>query len=118
MNKITLTEAVNLSILKWDWIIKNNGDDYIDNTDGTTTVSDAIPELKNLSHDCGLCEYANQRDPDFYAFSKSCKECPLYKNNACGKKNSDWIKWFGNIQTAAKIRNATNILNKIKSIKI
>ena len=69
--KLTLKKAFELSIEKWEWIVKNNG--YED----TSTLIDDIPSLKGLHAQCGLCQkyheaIVGQRD--------GCKNCPLLIN--------------------------------------
>jgi len=99
-----LLTALKLSAKKWDWIVKNNGEptkfinDKKDNGENfKCTVSDQIPELKNLKYNCGMCEYTKQqlvvKGHAFDAFTDSCRECLLYKNNSCGEDNSLYDLW-------------------------
>lgn len=59
--KLTLKKAFELSIEKWEMIVKNNGDH-----------PDKYPkEITCLINKCGLCEYNEPRGPDM------CNGCPI-----------------------------------------
>ncbi len=101
--KLTNKKAIELSILKWKWIVENNGSSF--------QLTRALPELKELKGECGLCEYYNK-----------CLVCPIYNQDyGChcdeGSVEDDYIHpwkiWYDN-QTE---ENAQKVLDLIKSIK-
>ena len=47
---ITKQEAIRLSLIKWEYIVKYDGTDK--------GLLFTHPELKNLPSNCGLCDYA------------------------------------------------------------
>ncbi len=65
---MTKKEARKLSILKWEWIIKNpdKNADY--------DLSKEIPELQGLDAECGYCELYHDGPS---GGNQRCKECPL-----------------------------------------
>ena len=48
MKNLTKKRAIRLSILKWEWIVENDG--------CQNGLSKHIPELAKLKSHCGLCE--------------------------------------------------------------
>ena len=76
--KLTKKKAKALSIKKWEWIVKNNGNDV--------GLSEAIPELGYLTFQCGFCEKY---------WDNGCNKCPLNINGVtCINKDSLYYKWL------------------------
>jgi len=116
----TIKEAVRLSIIKWEWVVKNKGKSYYyDKNNELIEPEDEFPILYELNHECGLCEFQLQQHSGFKTYSDYCKPCPLYKVNGCGKTGSDWSKWHKEDKDDGDpLPHAKEILRKIKEIKI
>ncbi len=110
----TLKEAIRLSLLKWKYIVKSNGDD--------SELLDKYPELKKLSASCGLCELCKkEHDNCTYKENDKTYKCPLIINGQeCATEYCDeinihpWSIWH-NSRTK---KNAQLILNLIKKIEL
>ncbi|MCK5605320.1 hypothetical protein KAR91_25735 [Candidatus Pacearchaeota archaeon] len=107
--KLTKKKAIELSILKWEWIVKNNGE-----LDFHELIKE-IPELSKVLSSCGLCEkYIENREYDDW-----CNGCPICiygkenESHGCTVEKHPWMIWTDN---RTKI-NAQTVLNLIKSIK-
>lgn len=115
-NKITLKEALDLSILKWEWIIDRNG--YTQGERGKS-IYDIYPEIAELENGCGLCELYI----DFN--NETCKGCPLdFINNkdkewaGCEKKGHPYRAWRTTDSFKEKLDYAKLILSKIKEERL
>jgi hypothetical protein len=101
--KLTLKEAIDLSIKKWEWIVSHNG-----KMDTTELLKD-IPELKlktNLGDAyCGLCKYFDN--------SGDCHGCPLRGGDYCHRY---FQKWNGG-EVDDSLKWAVKLLNVIYCIK-
>ena len=107
---IAYTEARDLSIRKWKWIVDNW--DYTLSIDANMDrLFKAIPELKTLDHSCGWCEY--YRGDLCY----KCPSCALYKISN-GKACAIWYVDFFNAEKTKeeRLENARKILNACKDI--
>ncbi len=111
--KLTNKKAIELSILKWEWIVKNDGDD------NSSELLEAIPELENIEEYCGLCHKYLKVTYDPY--SVSCDKCPIdiiktKKNNhtsGCWQNEHP----FNIYECETTKENAQKVLDLIKSIK-
>ena len=75
--KISKKKAKELSIIKWEYIVGNNG-----KWKGLYRVH---PELNNLAAGCGYCEKYGENN---------CDECPLLINNdACTDPGHPFHTW-------------------------
>jgi len=134
----TLELAKELSIAKWEYIVKNNG--------STEYLVKNIPQLDKLAGRCGLCHLATDFDDGEYDcyIDENHTKCPLmvyneeyeafincngidhYFEEANGKdedeiedfdnhkKDHPWHNW----QKNRTKKNAQAVLNLIKKIKI
>ena len=98
--KLNTKKALELSIEKWEWIANNNGDQE--------GLSKALPHLKKLWAECGLCEKYHKRITKL----EHCKNCPLNTKDKgyCMSPNHPYGIWCEN-ETKA---NAKAVLNLIK----
>ncbi len=102
--KLTKKKAIELSILKWEWIVKNDGSEK--------GLIDAIPELEKLKAHCGLCELYVEDNTIRYCYG--CPICPKkWYNLGCMKSGHKWYIWSNNPTK----ENAQKVLDLIKSIK-
>ena len=79
----TLLKAIELSVVKWAYVILNNGSDV--------GLIKAHPELANLRSYCGLCQYHindNNKETD-------CSRCPVVtkKRYSCYYSESFYQRW-------------------------
>lgn len=99
--KLTKKKAIELSILKWEWIVENHNDSY----NYINEMLHDIPELKILSAGnlrCGICDYNH------------CYDCILaHIDYNCGDSMSAYSIWCADTTKA----NAQAVLDLIKSIK-
>lgn len=96
--ELTKKKAIELSIKKWEWIVENDGSEDF--------LLDEIPELNDLSANCGLCEKYWKND----AF---CRKCPINKDHDCYDKKHLFHIW---LYDKTK-KNAQKVLDLIKAIK-
>ena len=95
-----LKEAFELSRLKWEWIVSNDGDD-----DG---LLDAIPSLRGLMGDCGLCEY------NFRVINRAgCSTCPINMglDDGCVNVDHPFNIWC-NDPTKANAQAVLDLINE------
>jgi hypothetical protein len=90
-----LQKAIYLSVKKWKWIVDNNG--------SNNGLIVAMPELKNFSNNCAMCEYKNPKN------FNGCIKCLLssvcdneYQNWAHNKNKENAIKVLEAIKKAVK----------------
>lgn len=77
---MTKKEAKRLSILKWEYIIAQDGSE--------DELIEAIPELVELISNCGYCE-------KYVALFDNCPKCPLTIIEAnCCEYTHPFYKWF------------------------
>ena len=109
MKALTKKHAIELSILKWEFIVENNGSSF--------GLIEIYPELKSLMSYCGLChKYNNKLGGKF----NSCYGCPLvminnnYNYNECGCSQREHLyrNWF---YDRTKV-NAQKLLDFLKII--
>jgi len=95
-SKITLQEAYELCIIKWEAIVENNGI--------KPSQIKGLEILENSICDCGYCHYYN-----------SCSDCPLLINEIgdCCELDHPWTIWLNN-QTK---ENAQAVLQLIRDTK-
>ena len=102
--KLTKKKAIELSIKKWEWIVKEYDKNYSFIENENMMVND-VPELLILSKNnrrCGICDYI-----------KNCNNCPLAQIDFdCGNSESKYDIWCNN-ETKA---NAQAVLDLIKSL--
>lgn len=112
--KITLKRAVDFSILKWESIIKYNGEPY--------HYTNEHPELADLKNGCGLCEKFLDTNKE------TCGGCPLaqiqeqtdYQWCGCERSGHPYLKWrheSSHENHEESISTAKEILKLIKEIK-
>jgi hypothetical protein len=97
--QLSLSEAIRLSLIKWEWKIKNPLKTH-------ELLYKKYPEISFLIHSCGFCE----------RYRCWCGKCELYKIiGACNKSDTVYDKYcsavrLGNYseakQYATKIRDA------------
>jgi hypothetical protein len=102
---MTNQEMYEYVILKWRYIVNNNGSD-----DG---LKEAHPEMKNFRSNCSYCEKY---------LEKGCVDCSLNTKNkdytfisasACMEEDHPFYAWFYN----RNITNAQKVLNLIRKTK-
>lgn len=88
---LTLKEALEFSIAKWQAIVKNNGD----NIDVEHKIELGIAGFDAA---CGLCEYQRERDeylkrcPPYY--EQGCHDCVFKEGElTCNTSSHAWMKW-------------------------
>ncbi len=99
MNELTRKQAFNLSILKWEAIVKDGG---IEGRNFYTIMS----RLEGLQNECGLCER--------YLYpAHNCSKCPINQElyDGCFSDKHIFSKWLNNKNWI----NAKAVLNLIKS---
>lgn len=105
--KLTLKEALILSIKKWEFYSNLEGDLSFYNLQ--KGLIKKIPELERLYAYCGLCEfYLNGNNPD-------CEKCLLYKENnklTCDSDGSLYEIWTSSDRQP---KNALKILEILKT---
>ena len=90
---MTLKNAIELSIIKWKWIVKNDGSEGLE-------LEKDHPELKDMQDSCGLCEYyrsavVNRKGSRFMESFKECIKCPLYEyGDGCTISGSLYDNWY------------------------
>ncbi len=89
---LTKKEAKRLSILKWEFIIKNGGDYKL--------TLELPKEIHHLDANCGYCEKY-----------KDCTKCPLFLGDTsdCADLGHPWKKWANN----STVKNAQAMLDLI-----
>jgi len=112
--KLTKKKAKELCILKWEWIIKNNG--KFDDGNLHQLCKD-IPELEDISAHCGYCEkYSHTSSVNI----SQCAKCPIRPKFSkdyhiyefgCYQPNHPFGIWFYN----HSVKNAQAVLDLIKS---
>lgn len=110
---ITYTEARNLSIRKWRWIV-DNWDYTLSNDENITRLLQAIPELACFKTHCGWCEYNHHRICYYCRFCYYCALSKISNEKAC----LNWFHVFDNEEYSKEVRqeNAIKILNACKAI--
>lgn len=104
--KLTIAEAKELSIKKWENIVKYNGSD--DN------LLDEVPEVRELLGHCGFCEYANQNSTESEKHgSNICNNCPIKIQHGNDCVILAWGDWYW----SNSAKKAVEMLNYIKDIK-
>ena len=113
--KIALPKAKKLSILKWELIVKNQGEFSLEDR--------RHPQLINIKHNCGFCERWRNDLNEFLDSGCECAQCEFAAAMGCdcnsyGKKYNLFDRWcdaelFGD---AVKLELAQRILDLIKSI--
>jgi hypothetical protein len=109
VDKITLKEAIDLSIKKWELAVKNGGDLKYNE------MVKVIPEIENKmgGQSCGLCHYYNDRCRDCILY-KHGRDCILYKHgSACHPFYESWNGSAGD----DKLEYAVKLLNVIYQLK-
>jgi len=110
--KLTKKQAKDLSIKKWEYIIKNNGDGF--------GLLIEIPELNKLKYNCGFCEK--------YIYSTGgqliyCRKCPIRPklkdynndyNSGCLQDVHFYKRWGCAINPKDRIKYAKLLLDQIK----
>jgi len=111
---ITFEEAKRLSILKWEWLSRQN------EVVSTFKLVKAIPELRCLQNNCGFCELYWE---DSLNKVSTCGKCPLnlcgplYEDSACLHENHPFNK-YQESETPEDIKKyACKVLNLIKKTK-
>lgn len=108
MKELTLKHAVDLSVVKWEWIIKQGATYY-----ETKDMLVANPELCGLCTGCGLCEY--------FGIGEGCGRCPLDGGRGygtwCGYEFSKWVIYYNSNPQLAK-KWATKLLNRLYEIQL
>lgn len=112
--KLTKKKAIELSILKWEFIVDTGeiGDDEYD-------LVQAVPELEGIHEGCGLChKYLNINKK---TYSINCGKCPIdiIANNSKKNVAGCWKDGhpFGIHNEHPTKENAQKVLDLIKSIK-
>ena len=95
---MTLKEAKELAIMKWEFIVENDGD--LD-----SIICEVIPELSGLQNLCSYCELF---------LAKDCQGCPLAVGCMCMEIEHPYSVWLHNSTT----ENAQKVLDLIKSIEV
>lgn len=98
--KLTKKEAKRLSILKWEYIVENNGSD--------DRLIEEYPELDELTGNCGYCEIYNPFSENRIT-DNGCSPCPLVVN----KHPCTTTVWYVWIRKRNK-KNAQAVLDLIK----
>lgn len=99
---MTIEEAKELCIRKWEYIVENDG--ILDSYD----LEDKIPELKDCEANCAYCE--------LYSLS-GCEECPINLGVtydielSCRQLNHPFLIWANNQNKG----NAQKVLDLIKN---
>jgi hypothetical protein len=110
----TVKQAVELSIKKWKYIVKNNG--------SSKGLINKYPEFNIIQNTCGLCELCNRMNNEcsYTVETFNDTECPLTINGmTCGQeafgeeKNHPWLDWYENRTKT----NAERVLKLIQAIK-
>ncbi len=91
---MTKKEAKRLSILKWEFIVKNDGD---------YKLCKLPEELRNLESQCGFCEKY---------YKKDCDGCPINNTDIgkCWYDKHPYSTWYHN----RTVSNAQIMLDLIK----
>ena len=99
---MNLLKAKELTVMKWNWIVSNNGISDI------SSMISKIPELGVTKTKCGLCDL-------FWLQEDACKNCPLLieKTDAttnCKSAHHPYRKWLDNknTKTARKMLRYVN----------
>ena len=110
---ITKQEAIKLSLIKWEYIVNNDG--------SIGGLTDHHPELDNLLGLCGLCEYyedlailSNISDEFSLNRKTKCSFCDLAKLNTSCFDDDSYFQIWNRHRTK---ENAQDVLNLIKQIK-
>lgn len=114
LTEISIAEAKRLSIIKWEMIVKQNGDDK-----GT----DEHPELKKLNNNCGFCErwrYPTNKVGE-YNTGSDCGKCEFAKAQGTYCSNDDipnvYTEWCDSDYPSSESKQlAQQILDLIISI--
>jgi hypothetical protein len=108
--KLTLAEAKELSIKKWEHIVAHDGSDSLLYTE--------YPEMENLKGDCGFCTYAYKSKLEAGdKMLNMCNYCPIVKQTGetCINKWKNWNFWK---TTGNGKEYAQAVLDLVKSINI
>ena len=112
--KLTKKKAIELSILKWDWIVETGetGDDEYD-------LVHAVPELEGIDEGCGLCHKYLKINKKVYSIT--CSKCPIdiSTKNRIANVAGCWQNGhpFRIHDEHPTKENAQKVLDLIKSIK-
>ena len=113
MKEITLQQAYELSLKKWEWI-KNQGGGFYD----ICLLRDVIPEQKDFTYDCAYCEKFLDHDT-YRPTEKDCYKCPLNlgrddsHKTGCSQTNHPYNNWL----KSPTQKTAQAVLDLIKKTK-
>lgn len=111
--KLTKKQAVELSIKKWEYIVKNKGDE--------SDIKEYMTDLSLMQNQCPLCEKYWNYTSSFTKYADICTTCPLIiksiltiDDSGCLQPGHPFLLWNDNKTK----KNAQAVLDLIKSIKV
>ena len=113
MKELTLQQAYELCLKKWEWI-KNQGGGLYD----ICLLNNAIPELEELLYDCAYCKKFFDHDT-YKPSKKDCMGCPLNLGRSvsyrtgCSQTNHPYNNWLINPNE----KTAQAVIDLIKKTK-
>jgi hypothetical protein len=102
-------EAKRLSLLKWDFAIKNPQVNITENK-GVKLMDKELPELEELTSHCGFCEY--------YGSCNRCPLCPEYEKDVwISPCCEEFYEYASSSSKQCRKTTAIKLYDKIKNCK-